>query len=79
MATKPAATRKSPAPKPTEAPEPAPVEQTTPDGVLVVKTTDADGNIRVDVEPLGGVIATEVQTLIELGVGAWRQKIGLSG
>jgi len=49
-----------------------------PNAVLVVKIQDEDGSISTDVIPTGNVQATEVQTLIELGLVAWRQKIGLS-
>lgn len=72
MATKPAV-KKTPVPKPEDT-------QPAPNGVLVIKTVDPEtGNIRVNAEPLGDVLATEVQTLLELSVGAWRQRIGLSG
>lgn len=47
-------------------------------GVLVIKTKD-DGAIKTDVQIVGEVEPTEVQTLLELGVLSWRQKIGLSG
>jgi hypothetical protein len=54
------------------------VDEEAPDAVLVVKSTDEDGTISVDVVALGKVMPTEVQTLLELGVGKWRQQIGLA-
>lgn len=47
--------------------------------VIVIKTVDDDGTIRVDPIVQGNVQATEVQTLLELGVQRWRQRIGLVG
>lgn len=68
---------------PADTPEPdAPVEaapeETPTNGVIVVKITDEQGNVMTDTQPIGNVQATEVQTLLELGVGAWRRKIGLA-
>lgn len=54
-----------------------PEGEPTFDGVVVIKMTDADGNIKTDVVLNGKVLPTEAQTLLELGVQAWRQKIGL--
>jgi hypothetical protein len=48
-----------------------------PDAVVVTKTVDEAGNITVDVSPLGNIQATEIQTILELGVARWRQMIGL--
>lgn len=48
-----------------------------PDAVIIMKTVGPDGSINTDVAPLGDVQATEVQTLIELGLQSWRKKIGL--
>ena len=49
----------------------------TPDGVLVVKVVDEDGNILIDAQPVGNVQATEVLTILELAGHAFRAKIGL--
>ncbi len=57
------------------------LEETTPetplDAVIIVKRLNDDGTIATDVLTNGSVLATEVQTLIEMGLKAWRQKIGL--
>lgn len=55
--------------------EEAPVEAAT--GVFVTKTVDDQGNISTDTQPVN-VQPTEVQTLLELGIQSWRQKVGLS-
>ncbi len=47
------------------------------DVVLIVKRLGPDGSISADVATNGAVQATEVQTLIELGLKSWRKKIGL--
>lgn len=46
------------------------------DGVLVLKRIDGD-SITTEVQALGSVQPTEVQTLLELGVQRWRRQIGL--
>lgn len=51
-------------------------DSTEPDGVLILKIKDENG-IATEVVPLGAVEATEIQTLIELGLQSWRSKIGL--
>jgi hypothetical protein len=48
-----------------------------PVGVFVAKTKDADGNINVEVRPVG-VDLTEVSTLLELGYASFRQSLGLA-
>jgi len=58
--------------QPTEAP---PEKQ--PDGVLILKRLTPDGGIDTQAVPLGEVQATEVATLIELGLQSWRKSIGL--
>jgi ACT domain-containing protein len=50
-----------------------------PNGVLIVRIEDEEGNISTDTVPLGNVKATEVQTIIELGLSNWRAKLGLNG
>lgn len=55
--------------------EPPTSEQ--PDAVLILKKIDSDGSINTQAVPLGNVQATEVQTLIELGLQSWRKSIGL--
>lgn len=53
------------------------VEPEAPQAVIVFKITDDSGNISTDVQPINGLQPTEVQTILELGVGSWRAKIGL--
>lgn len=60
-----------------DAPAEAAPEEAPPNGVLVVKVIDENGNIATDTQPIGNVQPTEVQTLLELGVSSWRRKIGL--
>jgi hypothetical protein len=48
-----------------------------PNGVIVIKSVADDGSITTEVSPLGNVQATEIQTLLELGVQSWRRQIGL--
>lgn len=52
-------------------------EETPPQAVVVVKVVDQQGNISTDVQPINGLLPTEVQTLLELGIVGWREKIGL--
>lgn len=48
------------------------------DAVIVVRKKDPEtGNISVDVLLNGEVEADQVQTLLEIAVPAWREKIGL--
>lgn len=54
-------------------------EAAVPAAVIVVKTTDDEGNIHAEVVMQGDVQATEVQTILELAVRRWRQRIGLVG
>lgn len=63
-------------PEPTEGTASAEPEQ--PDAVLILKKQNADGGIDTQAVPLGNVQATEVATLIELGLQSWRKAIGLS-
>lgn len=46
-------------------------------GVLVAKVKN-EGIVGTEVHIIGEIEPTEVQTLLELGVLQWRQKIGLS-
>ena len=64
---------------PTAKTKPKPVEETPEplNAVVVVKTTDDEGNIGTEVVMNGNVLPTEVQTLLELAVKGWRQRIGL--
>ncbi len=50
-----------------------------PNAVLILRIEDDAGNISTDAVPLGDVKATEVQTIIELGLSNWRAKLGLDG
>ncbi len=58
--------------------EPAAEPQSQPDGVVVLKKVKDDGSIYTEVSPIGKAQATEVQTLLELGVIGWRKQIGLA-
>ncbi len=58
-------------------PNPPEPDANTLDAVLVMKLTDEDGTITTNVITNGDIAATEVQTLLELGLKSWRQKIGL--
>ena len=49
-----------------------------PDAIIVFKTTDDKGNISTTVAMEGNIQATEVQTLLELAINGWRQRIGLT-
>ncbi len=51
----------------------------TPPGVLVIKHKDEQGNINVEAVPVGGVEPTEVLTLLEMGLAAFRARVGLPG
>lgn len=57
--------------------KPKPVETEPLNAVVVVKTVDDEGNIGTEVVMNGNIQATEVQTLLELAVKGWRQRIGL--
>lgn len=59
-------------PEPTGAPE-APLN-----AVIIVKDVDPEGNITTRVALNGNVNALEVHTLIEFGLKAWREQVGLS-
>lgn len=47
------------------------------DAVIVIKETDPDGNLRTNIVTNGSVQPTEVQTLLELGLKGWRERLGL--
>ena len=53
--------------------------QELPDGVLVVKAVQENGDIVIDAVPVGNVQATEVLTILELAQANFRAKIGLNG
>lgn len=56
----------------------APPANNVPDGVLITKDIGGDGNLKVNVVPVGNVQITEVQTIIEIGLRFFREQIGLS-
>lgn len=66
---KPASVADAPADA-TDAPE-------VPNAVLVIKTVGEDGGIGTSIQVLGNVQITEVQTLLELGLKAFRNDVGL--
>jgi hypothetical protein len=45
--------------------------------VIVIRRDTPDGGVETDVFLNGDVKATEAQTILELGLSAWRKKIGL--
>lgn len=47
-------------------------------GVLVIRKIDDEGNVSVAAVPIGDVTSTEVQTILELGLREWRERIGLA-
>jgi hypothetical protein len=49
-----------------------------PDAVVIVKITDDRGNVSTAVQTLGDLQATEVQTIIEIGLKGWRDQLGLN-
>jgi hypothetical protein len=64
---------------PVEAPAEAAEDQPQPpNGVLVVRIEQPDGTITTDTFPQGDVKATEVETILGLGLIGWRSKVGLS-
>lgn len=55
-------------------------EAEVPAAVIVVRTVSPDGTVKAEVADLqGDVQITEVQTILELAVRGWRQRIGLVG
>jgi hypothetical protein len=50
-------------------------EQSTP-GVFVTKERDGEGNLNINIVPVG-VEVTEVQTILEIGLKSFREQIGL--
>lgn len=54
-----------------------PDDATPVDAVIIIKSTTPEGGVSTEVVAQGSVQATEVQTLIELGLQSWRAKIGL--
>lgn len=64
---------------PVEAAQPETAEDGQPPlvGVLVIKERSPNGDINVRVDP-AGVEPTEVQTLLEFGLRAWRERLGLT-
>jgi len=58
--------------------EPEPQEQPA-DAVIVIKTTDENGNLRPVIQTSGGVQITEVQFLLEAGIQVFRKELGFDG
>lgn len=54
-------------------------EQVQVPAVQILVKRDEHGNIDCDVVATGDVRATEVETLIKMGLNKWRGKIGLLG
>lgn len=80
------ATSRRPTPKPpvelepeasvvVEKPEEAVAE--TPNGVIVIRTTDDSGNQNFDVQVLGDVRITEADTILALGRKRLQQSLGI--
>ena len=47
--------------------------------VHILVERSPEGNIEVDVVPTGDVRATEIETVLKMGLAKWRQKINLPG
>lgn len=71
------ATRQKSTPEPETTEVPLDPEQAV-DGVVVIKVTDDEGNINTQIQPLGKVQVTEIETLLGLGLNGWRAKLGLN-
>jgi hypothetical protein len=56
---------------------PKPEPEAPTNAVVIVKIVNDAGDIGTDVQPIGDVLVTEVQTLIDLARASWRAKIGL--
>lgn len=54
-------------------------EQIQVPAVQILVKRDPEGNIECDVAATGDVRATEVETIIKMGLNKWRGKIGLPG
>jgi hypothetical protein len=67
----------APAPEVIEPEAPAPAEEPL-NAVIIVKEVNPDGSIATKVALNGDVNALEAQTLIEFGLKAWRDQVGLS-
>ena len=58
-----------------ETPQSEPLNEVN--AVIIVRRETPDGGVETDVFLNGDVKATEAQTILELGLAAWRKKIGL--
>lgn len=56
--------------------DPAVEEDKPLDGVFVVVQRGEDGGISTDVAPQGDVRITEIQTILEVTLAGFRQKLG---
>lgn len=80
-AKKPPAAAKSRGKPAAEVPAQTPqakVEGEAAEGVFLNRIIGEDGSVKVFPAPVGDVRATEVSTIIELGLSGWREQIGLS-
>lgn len=59
-------------------PEAAQNEAQVPNAVLVLRSIDEEGKTQVALQRLGDIASTEVPTLLELGLKAARQQLGLN-
>lgn len=59
--------------------DPTPVpEEPQLNAVVIIKEIDPEGRILTKVALNGDVTSLEAQTLIEFGLKAWREQVGLS-
>lgn len=62
-----------------EPPDGAEVEAIQLPTVIILVERGDDGKIDTDVVAQGDVRATEIETVLKMGLNKWRQKIGLPG
>lgn len=63
--------------KTTQAAESAAPAEAQPNGVLVTKVVNDDGGVATQIQLIGDCQVTEIQTILELGLKAFRADVGL--
>lgn len=69
---------KAPLEEAAEAVTETPQEQPSPDGVFVVVNRAEGGGVGTSIQTIGDVKVTEVQTILELALKAFRSEAGLA-